>query len=301
MSVETDPIPPVPEHTPPLKEDEISRSPGKFFNQVWTRWFISVRDKVNVINDSLVNLGAISGVGLIAKNGAVWAARVITGTANRVSVTNGNGAAGNPTVDVVTANLIAGTNVSFSGGSGVGQLIDNGQGNITINATGGGGGGSFSKIAEVTVTSAQQDIDFTTLDLNTARFYQIELYVVPNVSGAQTVSYYFNSDTTNANYRRQLLIANGSTSFASRASDGAVLTTNAMPTTATSIYVTLKTAKYTGVRPSSTLVCQVQDTTEIMSMTGSHVWTNTTNVTDIKLRHSSNFGVGTIARLYTLA
>ena len=60
MSVQSDPLPPVPEHTPPLKEDEISRGMLRFFNQTWTRWFVSVRDKVNVINASVVNLGDVS-------------------------------------------------------------------------------------------------------------------------------------------------------------------------------------------------------------------------------------------------
>lgn len=140
MSVETDPIPPVPEHTPPLKGDEVTRGLDKFFNQVWTRWFVSLRDKVNVINESLVNLLDVSGNGFLVKNGAVWVTRVIAGTLNRVSVTNGDGVSGNPTIDVVTADLIAGTNVSFTG-SGVDRII--GTADLVINATGGGGTGGI--------------------------------------------------------------------------------------------------------------------------------------------------------------
>ena len=72
MSVQSDPIPPVPEHTPPLKEDEVSRVNGKFFNQTWTRWFVSLRDKVNVISASLVNLIDVNSDGFLVKNGDVW-------------------------------------------------------------------------------------------------------------------------------------------------------------------------------------------------------------------------------------
>ncbi len=148
MSVETDKVPPVPEHTPPLREDEVTRENGKFFNQTWTRWLVSLRDKVNVINESVINLIDVIGTGFLVKNGIVWVTRSFQGTSNRVTVTNGDGTTGNPTVDVVTADLVAGTNVSFSG-SGTGRIIDNGSGNLTINATGGGGG---SATGGITVT-----------------------------------------------------------------------------------------------------------------------------------------------------
>lgn len=139
MSVETDPVPPVPEHTPPLKEDEHNPQIGKYFNHVWTRWFVSLREKINVLNSSLVTLGEVTGTGILVKNGAAWVLRTLTGTDDRVTVTDGDGASGNPTVDVVTADLVAGTNVTFTG-SGVDRIIDNGSGDLTISASGGGGG-----------------------------------------------------------------------------------------------------------------------------------------------------------------
>lgn len=144
MSVKTDPVPPVPEHTPPLKEDDGTAKFGKYFNHAWTRWFISLREKINVISASLVNLGDVSGSGMLAKDGDSWFTRTISGIAGRTSISNGSGLLGNPTIDVVTADLIEGTNVSFTG-SGSNRLIDNGLGNLTINASG-GGGGSWSRI-----------------------------------------------------------------------------------------------------------------------------------------------------------
>lgn len=143
MSVETDPVPPVPQHTPPLDESRVKEPKRLPFTVNWMQWFLALRDKVNIINDSIVNLADVgSGPGIVAKNGASWLLRTITGTSNRVTVADGDGASGNPTIDVVTADLVAGTNVSFSS-SGTDRIIDNGSGNLTISA-GSSGGGSIS-------------------------------------------------------------------------------------------------------------------------------------------------------------
>lgn len=118
-NVKVDPIPPVPEHTPPLKGDELDRVKGKFFNQVWTRWFVSLRDKINVINESMVNLGDVSGSGIIAKDGAAWVPREIKGTTGRIDVTNGDGVAGDPTITIPDSGVVAGsyTNVDVTVGA----------------------------------------------------------------------------------------------------------------------------------------------------------------------------------------
>lgn len=108
MSVQTAPIPPVPEHTPPLKEDEVSRGMGRFFNQAWTRWFVSIRDKVNVIGDSLVNLIDVNTNGILVKDGDAWESVSIDGTVGRISVTNNDGTTGNPTIDLVNTPVTPG-------------------------------------------------------------------------------------------------------------------------------------------------------------------------------------------------
>jgi len=109
MSVQTDPLPPAPEHTPPLKEDEIQRGHGRFFNQVWTRWFISLRDKVNAISATLVNLGDMSVTGIVVKDGDQWFARTIKGTPGNVTVVDGSGLAGDPTIDLETTGVTPGS------------------------------------------------------------------------------------------------------------------------------------------------------------------------------------------------
>lgn len=148
MSVETEPVPPAPEHTPPLQEDAGTPMPGKFFSHAWTRWFTSLRAKINVIDASLVALGDLaSGAGVLVKNGSAWALRTLTGTPDRLEVLNGDGAGGDPTFDVVTTNLVAGPGISFGAGTGVDRIIDNGSGPLTLIATGGGGGSGISPIS----------------------------------------------------------------------------------------------------------------------------------------------------------
>ena len=113
MSVQSDPVPPVPEHTPPLKEDEVSRGMMRFFNQTWTRWFVSLRDKINVINDSLASIAVVTGDGLLNHSGGSWST-------------------------VGTGDLIQGTGVTLTG-----PLTDRlvGTASVTISATGGSAGG----------------------------------------------------------------------------------------------------------------------------------------------------------------
>ena len=99
MSVETDPIPPVPRHVPPVSQQE---SDNSFRFQIpWMQWFIQVREKVNVINSVVTNLSKIvtNGIVVLASSGE-WVGREIKGTLDRISVTNGTGAGGDPTVDI---------------------------------------------------------------------------------------------------------------------------------------------------------------------------------------------------------
>lgn len=58
-------------------------------------------------------LSTVSGLattGILARvSSASWVGRTITGTAGRIAVTNGNGVSGNPTLDLITTGITAGT------------------------------------------------------------------------------------------------------------------------------------------------------------------------------------------------
>jgi hypothetical protein len=72
---------------------------------------IAITEPAGLAGDPSIALGAnlaaldvISGSGLAARTGVnTWALRTLTGTSNRLSVANGAGAAGNPTVDIDAA------------------------------------------------------------------------------------------------------------------------------------------------------------------------------------------------------
>jgi len=118
MSVETDPVPPVPEHSPPLREDEVQPKDEKLISQPWARWFTSLRAKINVINESLVNLLGITGIGFVVKNGALWAVRTFQAGAG-IDITNPTGAAGDPVI-------------SHEDTSSVGNLTSDNSGTVVI-------------------------------------------------------------------------------------------------------------------------------------------------------------------------
>jgi hypothetical protein len=62
------------------------------------------------IDADLTALAALATSGLVARTGAgTVAARTITGTANQVSITNGDGVSGNPTIAITTDPIIPGT------------------------------------------------------------------------------------------------------------------------------------------------------------------------------------------------
>lgn len=125
MSVQDEPVPPVPEHTPPKKEDEGTSSPGKYFSHVWTRWFVSLREKVNVLNESLVNLGNVSGgPGYLYKDGPSWQLRTLRGSVGASFDGGGNVITVNHTQDIYIP--FDCTIVSWS-------ILASSIGNITIN------------------------------------------------------------------------------------------------------------------------------------------------------------------------
>jgi len=107
MADNTKPIPPVPN-----KADILEKSPkdSKQVSVTWIRWFIQIRDKINLINESIAGLAKFTGTGFISSDGAGnFNGRTIGGTSSRISVSNGDGATGNPVVDLVDTGVTPGT------------------------------------------------------------------------------------------------------------------------------------------------------------------------------------------------
>lgn len=155
------------------------------------------------------------------------------------------------------------------------------------------------KIAEVVVGSAQQDIDFTGLDLDTDRVYIIELVMKPNATTDSTVYLYYNADTTAANYQVQYSSAIGAsitTQFIT--SNAAIAFGNITANTAHTYTASLRISKIAGCTPMAHGNSEYTASGNPMHNILNHRWTGTANVTSMKLRHTSNFGAGTVARLY---
>lgn len=150
----------------------------------------------------------------------------------------------------------------------------------------------------VTVSSAQQDIDFTGLDLDADVQYRIVLIHAANATDSQGIGLMYNGDTTAANYQHQYVQGSNTTVSAGRFSNAAIglggTPSGTNRTTQTNIVITKLSGKYPSA--ASTAVGVVGS--DILHKGIAHQWLSTANVTSIKLRHDNLFGVGTVARLY---
>lgn len=138
MSVETDKMPPVPQHTKPIMGKGGSEG---YFAKEWNQWFLQVKFKIDVINENLFSISKLSSQGFIIRDSdGNWNARELEGTPGRITVTNGDGDAGNPSFDI---------DITYSGQGSITTLgtITTGVWNGTTVAAGYGGTGISSYTA----------------------------------------------------------------------------------------------------------------------------------------------------------
>jgi len=86
------------------------------------------------LNTNLQNLASLSGTGLMTINGSTFSQTSINGTTNQVSVANGNGAGGNPTISLASNPILPGTGAVTLPTGTTGQRLD-GNGNVRYNTT----------------------------------------------------------------------------------------------------------------------------------------------------------------------
>ena len=210
---------------------------------------------------------------------------------------------------------VGGVWAAKSGGGGGAEDVDydnsasglaatNVQDAIDEIATGGGGGGDLEKIGEVVVTgSAVTDIDFSSLNLDADRVYQMEVIVAPGATGAHIIAMYLSGDTTNSNYYSQLGYFLASSAGAGASAAANIFFNNSLPDTSAAYSFTVKLMKVAGHKPTATSIgVAVHNDGAPFFSSYAYRHNSTANVTSIKLRNTitNGFGVGTVVRLYRL-
>ena len=179
MSEQSNKMPPVPQ------ESDVLDSGKRKMSHNWTRWLLQVKYKLDVITASIVNLASVSGSGIVSKSGDAWNARTITGSSGDITVTNGDGVSGDPTISSANTGVTAG---AYGDATHVARVTVTDKGKITdvtqVEISGGGGGSAFDPVSLFTGVTTGAWFDFTDI----SQMFQDTAGTVPVTTTGQTVA-----------------------------------------------------------------------------------------------------------------
>lgn len=283
-NVKTAPVPPVPQYK------NVLDAQGRFVSLEWLQWFVSVRDKINVINELLVNLGLFTGgVPNIGPGGTVSAATtddVPEGAVNkyftetRVLETLLDGLTISPDAPIVDTDNVL---------EAFGKL------QAQIDSLGGSGGLSFIGTFEVSGSPATT-ISITGLDLATDNEYCLRGSVKNDTGSPANISFFCEADTTATNYYTQTDTADGATASASRSNNAIifVLPANECATFTFELKLDLEG------KARALVSINIDSPTAIKHIDASYIYNVVSNVTSIDITSSvaSALDVGSKVNLY---
>lgn len=121
-----------------------------YMHPIWWNFFFNFLERILDSADfpDIMAIEALTGTGLLTRTADdTWALRTVTGTTNRITLTDGNGVSGNPTVDI-SSSYVGQATITTLGtittGTWNGDVVDLAYGGTNANLTANNGGIFYS-------------------------------------------------------------------------------------------------------------------------------------------------------------